>query len=162
VDVGYNQLDYRLRKDMRVVVCERTNVMSLSSQDFPFTPDAAVVDLSFRSIRKAAVHLLNLVDSGWLIALIKPQYEWQNPDTRFSGVVHSVDLQGILEILIIDLNSEGAFVSNMMLSPIRGRKGNREFFFLLSLKQTLDQKQLQRMLKMTLQTGNESGGKGIP
>src|SRR6056297_599517 len=88
VDVGYNQLDYRLRTDARVKVYERTNIMAVGELD-PI-PHAAVADLSFRKIGGAAGHLLDLVREGWLIALVKPQFEIKaEMDPEFSGVVRT-------------------------------------------------------------------------
>ena len=133
VDVGYNQLDYRLRRDKRVVVLERINIMSIRREMLEPPPDAAVADLSFRSIRKAASHILSLVSRGWLIALIKPQFEWIKPDLSFRGVVSDREsLAWILKSLVEELEQENVFVSKMAASPTRGRKGNLEFFFLLT------------------------------
>ncbi len=133
VEVGYNQLDYRLRRDERVLILERTNIMSLNRQSLPFRPDAGVADLSLRSLRRAAAHLLGLVSPGWLIALVKPQYEWLDPPPEFSGVVAQKDrLAAILKGLAGDLAGEGVFLQRAAPSPLTGRKGNQEFFFLLS------------------------------
>jgi 23S rRNA (cytidine1920-2'-O)/16S rRNA (cytidine1409-2'-O)-methyltransferase len=130
VETGKNQLDYRLRSDPRVTSFENTNIMSLPA--LPYVPEAAVADLSLRSLRKAAVHLLGLVSLGWLVALIKPQYEWTLPPVDFDGVVTQVKaLFSILETLFQDLRAEGAFVRRLAPSPLPGRKGNREFFCLL-------------------------------
>ena len=135
VDVGYNQLDYHLRRDGRVDVLERTNVMSLEPKHFKTRPDAAVMDLSFRSARNAAFHLLSLLrEQGWVLGLIKPQYEWNNPSRDFRGVVQNKEqLQEILIRILEDLWQEGSFVQNVCRSPLSGRKGNQEFFFLIHL-----------------------------
>ncbi len=133
VEVGHNQLNYRLRRDERVLVLERTNIMSLKQRTLPFRPDAGVADLSLRSLRRAAAHLLDLLSPGWLIALVKPQYEWPDPPPGFSGVVGRKDrLADILKGLAGDLAGEGVFLQRAAPSTITGRKGNREFFFLLS------------------------------
>ena len=126
MDVGYNQLDYRLRTDPRVIVRERTNVMALESLE-P-VPDFAVADLSFRSLRGAARHILSLTSSGEMIALIKPQYEWRDPGESFDGIVRDEDV--LIDLLISlknDLRSEGVTMAALIFSPVRGRKGNREF-----------------------------------
>ncbi len=131
VEVGYNQLDYRLRIDPRVTVRERTNIMDLRSLE-P-RPDAAVADLSFRSVAGAASRILDLTCERWLIALVKPQFEWQDPSPSFSGVVKDVnDLSAILRDLLRRLGDEGVLVRRGMESPIRGAKGNREFLMLLT------------------------------
>ncbi len=133
VEIGRNQLDYRLRTDARVVVLEQTNIISLRREALPFVPDAAVADLSLRSLRGAAAHILNLVSGKWMIALIKPQYELKNPPPSFHGVVNDPDLLfAVLTDLIQSLESDGVWVVRAKASPITGRKGNREFFFLLT------------------------------
>jgi 23S rRNA (cytidine1920-2'-O)/16S rRNA (cytidine1409-2'-O)-methyltransferase len=135
VDVGYNQLDYTLRKDERVVVLERTNIMKVSQEFFlgDLVPHAATADLSFRSLRKAAGHLLALVSEGWLVALIKPQFEWRSPAPDFHGVVRGAGhYREILHSLIAELWQEGAYLSRLTASPVRGRKGNLEFLGLFS------------------------------
>ena len=130
VDVGFNRLSYGLRRDPRVLVHERTNIMDLEALD-PL-PHGATADLSFRSIRGAASHILALTKERWLIALIKPQFEWRNPPAAFDGVVRDIGiLRGILEEVVKLLLEEEVFLHAALLSPIRGRKGNREFFFFL-------------------------------
>ncbi len=132
VDVGWGALDYGLRRDPRVVVMERTNVMSLTPPDFSPRPDIAVADLSFRSLRKAARHILDLTVEGRGIFLAKPQFEWENPPPEFKGVVEGEeDLRGILTELIRGLEGEGVHALDGVSSPITGRKGNREFLLLL-------------------------------
>ncbi len=132
VDVGSGQLDYRLRRDQRVTVLERTNVLALSAELLPERPDAAVADLSFRSLRGAAAHLLALTRERWLIALVKPQFERAAPGTGFRGVVReAAEVWSILRALAADLEREGAFLHRARFSVLRGAKGNRECFFLL-------------------------------
>ena len=128
VDVGFNQLDYSLRNNPAVTVMEKTNIMHVETLD-P-VPDWAVADLSFRSIRSAASHILHLTRDGVLIALVKPQFEWSNPDDEFKGIVK--DQNTILEIAGIvmeELAEEGAYVLKATISPVSGRKGNQELLF---------------------------------
>jgi len=128
VDVGYNQLDFSLRKNPAVTVMERTNIMHVSSLDPP--ADWAVADLSFRSIRSAASHILGLTSEKFLIALIKPQFEWKEPDEEFDGIVRNREtLLSIAEEVMDELEDENAFVRKAAISPVPGRKGNREFLF---------------------------------
>jgi 23S rRNA (cytidine1920-2'-O)/16S rRNA (cytidine1409-2'-O)-methyltransferase len=132
VDVGGGQLDYRLRRDARVSVLEKTNILALSRDRLPVEPDAAVADLSFRSLRRAAGHLLSLTRERWLIALVKPQFEWAAPRAGFRGVVREpTDVWSILEALAGDLEREGVYLHRARVSALRGAKGNREFFFFL-------------------------------
>jgi len=138
VDVGYCQLDWRLRNDPRVVVMEKTNITACALGKFPFQPDIAVMDLSFRSIVGAARHCLSLVSEKQVISLVKPQFEWRRPEPEFQGIIRDPALhEQILLELAGNLQDEGVFVSDVTASPILGRKGNREFFFLLTDRQDL-------------------------
>jgi 23S rRNA (cytidine1920-2'-O)/16S rRNA (cytidine1409-2'-O)-methyltransferase len=148
VDVGYNQLAYKLRRNPQVSVLERTNVMDLTHESFDPQPHAAVADLAFRSIVGAAAHLLGLVRDRWLVALVKPQFEWTKPDSRFQGVVESdAELRAITGEVIARLWSEGSCVNRIALSPLRGAKGNREFFFMLSTTRTVSKESILARLE---------------
>ena len=129
VDVGFNQLDYRLRKDSRVNVLEKTNIMSLVSLDPQ--PDFAVADLSFRSITGAANLILNLTRENLLIALIKPQFEIE-PDDDFDGIIRDKE---VLKSVVYDtaqrLADAGIAIGSVLESPIKGGKGNTEYLFSL-------------------------------
>ncbi|MDA3940962.1 MAG: TlyA family RNA methyltransferase [Spirochaetia bacterium] len=131
VDVGYNQLAFSLRQDERVSVFEKTNIMHLKK--FTSIPDAAVADLSFRSISGAGRHIINLTSGKWLIALIKPQFEIDKdiiPD--FNGIINNkIVLKNVLNIVLEKISKDKLFVDKVMLSPIKGRKGNTEFLFLI-------------------------------
>ena len=78
---------------------------------------------------------MGLVSEKWLIALVKPQYEWHEPPGDFDGVVAAADaLPDILKKLLEDLHGEGVFASAVSASPLPGTKGNREFFCLLTTR----------------------------
>jgi len=124
VDVGSSQLDWKLRADPRVQVMEGTNIMSLERLDPK--PHGAVADLSFRSLRGAASKILSLTTEGWLIALIKPQFEWLSPPPEFQGIVPDDQIEAILAALEADLKLEGVVLTDKVLSAVRGRKGNQE------------------------------------
>jgi 23S rRNA (cytidine1920-2'-O)/16S rRNA (cytidine1409-2'-O)-methyltransferase len=132
VDVGYNQLDYRLRRDARVYVHERTNIMDLSRLE-P-CPAAAAADLSFRSLRGAAEHLLSLTAEGMLIALAKPQFETPRlRDSGYDGIIRGPqEAADILHSLIEELGRREVRTAALMPSPVPGRAGNREFLLLLT------------------------------
>lgn len=132
VDVGFNLLDYKIRNDSRVVVHERQNIMTLDKQDMVPAPQAAVADLSFRSIKGAASHILDLVGHTWMVALIKPQFEVPRWQENFSGVVEDSGLmRSTLEGVYENLTSDGIAICRATVSPIRGHKGNTEFLALL-------------------------------
>lgn len=132
VDVGYNQLAWKLRRDERVIVWEKTNIMDLKVAGLQPPPQAAVADLSFRSLRGAASWILGLTGEGWMIALMKPQFEWQRPGEGFDGVVRSEGRRReLLEETAEALAWEGVSVERRMNSPLPGRRGNREYLLLL-------------------------------
>lgn len=137
VDVGFNLLDYKIRNDSRVIVHERQNIMTLEKQDMVPAPQAAVADLSFRSIKGASSHILDLVDHTWMVALIKPQFEVPKWQENFFGVVedHSL-LRSTLESVYENLTSDGIAVCRATVSPIRGHKGNTEFLALLKNRES--------------------------
>lgn len=130
VDVGYNLLDFSIRSNPAVSVHEKTNIMDVKELD-P-RPDAAVADLSFRSIGGAASHILNLTKTRRMTALIKPQFEVTKGTEGFDGVVRDEELlRQTLESVYRALEGEGVGVFDVCISPVRGHKGNREFLALL-------------------------------
>jgi 23S rRNA (cytidine1920-2'-O)/16S rRNA (cytidine1409-2'-O)-methyltransferase len=138
VDVGYNQLVWKLRSDERVKVYEQTNLMDLSRDHLIPPPEFAVADLSFRSLRGAAGKLLGLTGGRDVLALVKPQFE-KPVEENFDGVVRSREARSaVLKSLMSDLALEGVFVHGAAASRITGRKGNAEIFLLLSGKASSD------------------------
>ncbi len=149
VDVGYNQLDYRLRNDTRVVVHERQNIMHI--EELKPQPQGAVADLSFRSITGAASHILSLTRDKWLISLIKPQFEVSSDLKGFAGVVeHWQQIQEILLLVYQQLETEGVGIKKIIESPIQGRKGNREFLALLEPGIYLHKQEFSRITDLLL------------
>lgn len=150
VDVGYNLIDWKLRSDERVIVHERQNIMTLAEPSPP--PTAAVCDLSFRSIRKAATHILDLVGNTYLIALIKPQFEMENPPPSFDGVIEDPGLiVQVVTQLFLRLAEESVGVFDLVASPIRGAKGNVEFLALLKKGQGISLKLLTHQVEAQLE-----------
>ncbi len=138
VDVGQGQLAWKLRRDARVVVMEKTNARELTAAKFPlaFAPvDLVVIDCSFISLRKivpAAVALLR--PSGNIIALIKPQFEAGKAEAdRGAGVIRD---PAIHERVLSELKE---FISTqpslhwhgLIESPVKGPAGNKEFLVLI-------------------------------
>jgi 23S rRNA (cytidine1920-2'-O)/16S rRNA (cytidine1409-2'-O)-methyltransferase len=133
VDAGYNQIHPVLRSDPRVILREKTNIMAPGPLE-P-VPALAVCDLSFRSLRGAARHITGLTVEKRLIALVKPQFEWERPGADFDGIVRGDGiLLSILSDLAAALEGEGVYAADIIESPLRGRSGNREFFFDLNAK----------------------------
>ena len=132
VDVGYNLLDFKIRNDARVVVHEKQNIMTLEKEALVPCPQAAVADLSFRSIRGAAKNILDLVGHTWMVALVKPQFEVPKWQENFFGVINDPALmKSTLEAVFDNLSAEGVGIRKATVSPIKGHKGNTEFLALL-------------------------------
>ena len=148
VDVGYNQLDYKLRSDKRVFVHEKENIMNI--ENLEPQPQIGTADLSFRSIKGAASRIISLVSEKNLIALIKPQFEIDKTDSDFKGVVKSCDkLKDILITVSEELASENVYIRDITESPIEGKKGNREFLALLTDKQVMNyEKIIEKILSL--------------
>jgi 23S rRNA (cytidine1920-2'-O)/16S rRNA (cytidine1409-2'-O)-methyltransferase len=125
VDVGYGQLHYRLRGDPRVVVMERTNIRHLTQ--LPESPDLAVVDVSFISLRLALPPVFELVKDE-VVALIKPQFEAGRAQVGKGGVVRDVAVrqQVVLELEAWSRTQPWRMI-DVVESPIRGPAGNVEF-----------------------------------
>lgn len=130
VDVGYNLLDFKIRSDKRVFVHEKTNIMAVQSLDPQ--PDVAVADLSFRSIKGAALHVLDLTKTRKMVALIKPQFEVPKWVENFNGVISDPKLlKDTMGNVYSILSQENIGIFNIVKSPITGHKGNTEFLALL-------------------------------
>mgnify|MGYP005840125013 CR=1 FL=1 len=129
VDVGYGQLDARLRADPRVVVRERTNARHLSPAEVPEPVDLVVCDASFISLHLVLPAALGLARSGAaLVALIKPQFEAGRGEVGKGGVVRdpAVHARVCAEVRHW-LEGAGWAVLGVIASPLTGPAGNREF-----------------------------------
>lgn len=130
IDVGYGQLDWKLRNEPRVTVMERTNARYLTADDLPLRPTLGVMDVSFISITKilpAAAAIMG--ENGEFISLIKPQFEAGRDRVGKKGVVRDaqVHLDVVKEILhFIDADMDWT-AQNLSFSPIKGPEGNIEF-----------------------------------
>lgn len=129
VDVGYGQLDWRLREDDRVTVLERTNGRHLAPEMIGGPVKAAVTDVSFISLTLILPPMLRALEpDGWLIALIKPQFEAGREQVGKGGVVRDPAVhQAVQEKILNFLEEAGVRVLGLTPSPIKGPKGNREF-----------------------------------
>ena len=129
VDVGYNQLDYRLRTHPQVVCMERTNARYLTREQIPEELDFFSVDVSFISLNLIlpAVRPL-LKEGGQGVCLVKPQFEAGKDKVGKKGVVRdpAVHLE-VLEHFLIHAGNAGFTVKDLTYSPIRGPEGNIEY-----------------------------------
>ena len=130
VDVGVGQLDAKLRKDPRVVVMEKTNARALDPRIFGEQPTLAVIDVSFISLEKILPSVFGvLAPRGEVAALVKPQFEVGREAVGKGGVVRDPALhrQAVARLARYAV-LRGWHVLGVTASPLRGPKGNREFF----------------------------------
>lgn len=130
VDVGYGQLAWRLRQDPRVVVMERTNARYLTAAAFDPQPDLAVIDVSFISVRKLMPALRSLLlPPRECVVLIKPQFEAGRERVGKGGLVKDPAVhEDVLVEVAQAAQAAGWRIAGMTVSPVRGAKGNIEFF----------------------------------
>jgi len=133
VDVGYGQLDYRLRQDPRVVVMERVNARYPFS--LPEKVDLVTMDLSFISVTKVIPSVARLLkEDGYLLVLLKPQFEAGREEVGKGGVIKEPLLHArVLGRFIAWAVERGLRLKGLVTSPIPGASGNVEFFLLLRL-----------------------------
>lgn len=133
VDVGKGELDFSLRNNPSVVVLENINARNLSTEIIAEKVDLITIDVSFISIIKILPAIKNLLkEDGVIISLIKPQFEGQRNFLR-KGIVRDRELhKKILLNLVEKIADIGLVVNAVTHSPIKGGKGNIEFFFLIS------------------------------
>lgn len=129
VDVGYGQLDWKLRNDPRVTVMERTNARFLNADMFPEKPVIAVMDVSFISIRLILPALISIIgDQGIIYSLIKPQFEAGRDKVGKKGVVRDPKThEDVIRTISEFARSVGWSIRRLDFSPITGPEGNIEF-----------------------------------
>lgn len=130
IDVGYGQLAWELRTDARVIPIERTNIRHLERERIPCSIDMAVIDVSFISLRLVLPPVLRfLSDNAVIAALIKPQFEVGKGEVGKGGIVREEGKRlCVVEEMKEFFSSSGLFVGGVCESPIRGQKGNVEYF----------------------------------
>lgn len=133
IDVGYGQLDWKLRSDARVHVMERTNARFMEPAWFEGGLDFASIDVSFISLDKILPPLFScLKENGQVVALIKPQFEAGKNKVGKHGVVSDAGTHvEVIERILGVSQTAGFCVSGLSYSPIRGPKGNVEFLIFL-------------------------------
>ena len=129
VDVGYGQLDWKLRQDDRVVCMEKTNFRYMTPEDIPDVLDFASVDVAFISLDKILTPAYALLkEQGEMVALIKPQFEAGREKVGKKGVVRDPKVHEEVISRIVRHADEVSFeVLDLSYSPIRGPEGNIEY-----------------------------------
>ncbi len=130
VDVGYGQIAWKLRTDPRVVVIERMNIRKMPAGTIPEKVDFVTIDVSFISLLKVLPHLRGVLKpEGEILALVKPQFEAGKGEVEKGGVIRDETKRLlILKDVRKGLSGMGFHVSEGFESPVRGQKGNTEYF----------------------------------
>lgn len=129
VDVGYGQLDWKLRNDARVVCMEKTNIRYVREEDIREAIDFASIDVSFISLSKVFPVLASLLrEEGEAVALIKPQFEAGREKVGKKGVVREPSVhREVIGKVFSYARTEGFRIEALSYSPIKGPEGNIEY-----------------------------------
>lgn len=136
VDVGYGQFAWRLRRDPRVTILERTDIRALSPVDLPELADVVAVDVSFISATRITGVLRDLMkNDGVAIVLVKPQFEAGREKVGKGGIVRQPAVHEEVLLRLVDhYRNFGARLRGLAHSPITGSDGNIEFFMYLDFQ----------------------------
>lgn len=136
IDVGYGQLDWKIRSDERVVVMERTNIRYVTAEDLGEPLDLSVVDVSFISLKIVLPTIKQLLkpEAGQVLCLIKPQFEAGKEKVGKKGVVRDPQIHKEVLDEFVSLAGELDFrILGLTFSPVKGPEGNIEFLGHLTL-----------------------------
>ena len=128
IDVGYGQFEWRLRKDSRVVLLERTNIRYVDRATIPEPIDLAVIDVSFISLTLVLPSVAQLLNrTAVVVVLVKPQFEVGKGQVGRGGIVRDdAQREVVTEKVIACAAHLGLQLKGVLDSPVIGRKGNRE------------------------------------
>ena len=133
LDVGRDQLDKSLREDKRVFVMENTNARDIFPEDLPFLPDIITTDLSFISQTLVYPAVARVLEKGYFISLVKPQFEAGRENIGKGGIVKDKDgkiKKAVLKKIERSALENGFRLINTAPSPIEGGDGNTEYLAL--------------------------------
>ncbi len=136
VDVGTNQLAWKLRQDERVVSMEKTNIRYITHNDIPDKISFVSIDVAFISLTKVLIPIRDILeDGGRIVCLVKPQFEAGREKVGKKGVVRdqAVHLE-VLENIMVYVLSEGFSIIDLSYSPIKGPEGNIEYLLYIEKK----------------------------
>ena len=129
VDVGYGQLDWKLRNDPRVICMDRINARNLKREDLYDDPQLVVIDVSFISLKLILPSLFKILNhKNELVALVKPQFEVGKDEVENKGIIKDPRKRTNVLLRLNNFISEQCWVlCRLTESPIQGQKGNREY-----------------------------------
>ena len=136
IDVGTNQLAWKLRQDERVVSMEKTNIRYVTHENVPDEIAFSSIDVAFISLKKVLIPVRNLLETGGrVVCLVKPQFEAGREKVGKKGVVRDkkVHLEVVCQIMTYAL-SIGFTILELSFSPIKGPEGNIEYLLYLEKK----------------------------
>jgi len=133
IDVGYGQLAWKLQKDSRVVIMDRTNIRYLTADKFDDLFELAVIDVSFISLNKVLPAVYNLLKGkGEVVALIKPQFEAGREFIQKGGIVKKAEVHQMVIERVGDKAQEMGFsIQGLTFSPLKKTSGNIEYLIYL-------------------------------
>ena len=147
VDVGTNQLDWKLRNHNQVVSIENKHINDLEKNEIKDEIDIIVMDISFISIKKV-LHKIKefLSENSYAVFLIKPQFEAEK-EYIDKGIVKNIEIHKKIIIDVVeDAKSYDLFLENLTVSPIKGTKGNTEYLAKFSKKNIFSDKEIENMI----------------
>ncbi|MFC3039020.1 TlyA family RNA methyltransferase [Virgibacillus xinjiangensis] len=153
IDVGYNQLDWRLRNDDRVIVMERTNFRYVTQEMLGYgKPNMATIDVSFISVKKMLPVLRELLEANSdVIVLIKPQFEARREEVGEKGIIRDRTVhQRVVEEILGFAEQQGFQVHGLTHSPITGGDGNIEFLGHLGWEKEEERQKMSETLITTV------------
>ena len=136
IDVGYGELNWKIRNDPRVVVMERTNIRYVTPEDIGEPLDLSVIDVSFISLRIVLPAIKNLLkeQQGQVLCLIKPQFEAGRENVGKNGVIREPAIhKEVLDNFVALAKELGFTILGLTFSPVKGPAGNIEFLGHLTL-----------------------------
>ncbi|MDT2801381.1 TlyA family RNA methyltransferase [Vagococcus lutrae] len=153
LDVGYNQLSWKLRQDDRVIVMERMNFRYAKPEDFTEgVPQVATIDVSFISLKLILPVLKTILAvDGEVVCLVKPQFEAGKENVGKKGIIKDPAVhQMVLEEMLDFMLNEGYLVKGVSYSPVKGGEGNIEFLVHLVWPKASEPQRLQDNERATI------------
>lgn len=153
LDVGYNQLSWKLRQDDRVIVMERMNFRYAKPEDFTEgVPQVATIDVSFISLKLILPVLKTIIAvDGEVVCLVKPQFEAGKENVGKKGIIKDPAVhQMVLEEMLDFMLNEGYLVKGVSYSPVKGGEGNIEFLVHLVWPKASEPQRLQDNERATI------------
>ena len=156
VDVGYGQLDWKLRNDKRVVIMEKTNIRYLDPQAIEARFDFISIDVSFISLKLVfPVTAFLLKEEGNLVCLVKPQFEAGRGQVGKKGIVKDKDVhKEVLANVVCYGESNGLYLGGLTYSTVTGAKGNIEYLAHFTKTISENEKNVENIINIVVQSSH--------